>query len=226
MMEARKQVIAFPVSKTKKSTSSGWVLTPDKFLSDREYDRLVGHVRERRDAALHRGSSQAVRDCVLVVLLAKSGLRIGEAVQLTWGDLYLRSSDGKPPAILVRRGKGGKSRLVPIGDDLRRELKGWKKAVEAGELPVSDDDFVLTSQRGGQLTVSGAERIVSNAMKRAGITGKRNAHRLRHTYASRLYRASKDLRLVQKVLGHSRVDTTAIYADLFGEDVKGAVDQV
>ena len=71
-----------------------------------------------------------------------------------------------------------------------------------------------------------AERIVSNAMKRASITGRRNAHRLRHTYASRLYRASKDLRLVQKVLGHSRVDTTAIYADLFGEDVKGAVDQV
>ena len=113
-----------------------------------------------------------------------------------------------------------------IGNDLRRELKAWKQAAEARGLSTVKDDLVFTSQRGGQLTVSAGERIVGNAMKRTGITGKRNPHRLRHSYASRLYRSSRDLRLVQKLLGHVRVDSTAIYADLFGEDVKEAVDRV
>ena len=228
-MEPQKKIITFPAAKSpgkSKQKPSGWVLTPDKFLTDKEYDRLLGHVRERRDAALQRGSITAVRDCALVILLAKSGLRIGEAVSLIWSDLYLRSSDGKPPAVLVRRGKGGKSRLVPIGDDLRRELKSWRKAVEARELPTGDDDPVFTSQRGGALSVSGGERIVEGAMKRAGIAGKRNPHRLRHNYGARIYRATKDLRMVQKLLGHSRIDTTTIYAGLFGEDVKDAVERI
>jgi len=61
------------------------------------------------------------------------------------------------------------------------------------------------------------EYRVGNAMRRAAITGKRNPHRLRHSYASRVYRVSRDLRMVQKLLGHSRVDTTSIYADIFDE---------
>ena len=222
-MEARKKVIAFPKRKRK---PAAWVLTPEKFLTDREYDRLLACVRERRDAALQRGSLTAVRDCALVIVLAKSGLRIGEAVSLIWSDLYLWSSDGKPPAVLVRRGKGGKSRLVPIGDDLRREMKLWKKSSQARGHSTGDGDLVFTSQRGGQLTVSAGERIVGNAMRKAGISGKRNPHRLRHTYGARVYRVSRDLRMVQKLLGHSRVDTSAIYAGLFAEDVKDTVERV
>jgi integrase len=206
--------------------AKGWVVTPEKFLSDAEYERLLAHVRERRDAALQRGAIHAVRDAALVILLAKSGLRIGEAVALAWGDLQLRSAEGRPPAILVRHGKGGKTRLVAIGEELRRELKRWRQAAEARGQPTGEGDPVFPSQRGGPLSVSGAERIVSGAMARAAITGQRNPHRLRHTYASRLYRACRDLRLVQKLLGHSRVDTTAIYADLFAENVKAAVDKV
>ena len=52
-MEARKTIIEFPGTKPEKSRPKpAWVLTPEKFLSDREYDRLLAHVRERRDAAL------------------------------------------------------------------------------------------------------------------------------------------------------------------------------
>ncbi len=229
-MEAKAKVIAFPGETVKRQKShqkpKGWVLTPSKFLTDKEYDRLLKNVRERRDAALQRGTVTAARDCALVLLLAKSGLRIGEAIKLLWGDVHLRSADGRPPGILVRNGKGNKTRLVVIGEDLRRELKLWKQASEARNLSTGTGDHIFHSQRGGPLTVSGGERIVASAMKRAGITGKRNPHRLRHTYASRLYRATKDLRLVQKMLGHSRADTTAVYADLFCEEVKAAVDRI
>ena len=227
-MEASRKVI--PISRHVKERQpkrrQGWLLAPEKFLSDAEHDRLLAHVRERRDAALKRGATTAVRGAGLVILLAKSGLRIGEAAALTWGDLALRSQDGRPPAIMVRRGKRGKARLVPIGEDLRRELKLWRQAAEVRGLSVEDTATVFPSQRRGPLTVSGAERIVEGAMRRAGIAGKRNPHRLRHTYASRLYRACRDLRLVQKLLGHSRVDTTAVYADLFSEDVRAAVESV
>ena len=152
-MEAMKKVISFPAKKSgKKKKSQEWILTPDKFLTDKEYDRLLAHVRERRDAALQRGTFTAVRDCALVILLAKSGLRIGEALSLTWGDLHLKSTDGRPPAILVRNGKGGKSRLVVIGGDLRREMKLWKRSAEARGLSTGKEALVFTSQRGGQLT--------------------------------------------------------------------------
>ena len=90
-METKKTVIPFPESKTKKQKSSEWVLAPDKFLSDKEYDRLIAHVRERHGAALCRGSIHPVRDCVLVILLIKSGIRIGESVSLTWSDLFTTS---------------------------------------------------------------------------------------------------------------------------------------
>jgi integrase/recombinase XerC len=176
-------VIEFPAGKpAAERKAKAWIQSPDKFLTDREYDRLLGSVRERRDAALQRGAFTAIRDAALVITLAKSGLRIGEAVDLIWSDLHLRSSDGRPPAILVRNGKGGKSRLVVIGEDLRRELKQWREACEARGLPVGPDDLVFRSQRGSGLTVSGAERIISGAMARAGIAGKRNPHRLRHSY--------------------------------------------
>lgn len=204
----------------------GWVLTPEKFLSDSEYDRLLAHVRERRDAALLRGRIMAIRDAALIVTLAKTGLRIGEAVHLTWANIHLRSTDGRPPAVFVQRGKGGKARLVVIGEELRRELRAWRQAAEARDLSVADEAPVFPSQRGGPLTVSGGEKAVGQAMGRAGIPGRRNPHRLRHTYAARIYRATRDLRLVQKLLGHARADTSAIYAGLFDPDVREAVNKV
>lgn len=206
--------------------AGAWVLTPEKFLTDAEHDRLLVHVRERRDAALLRGGTMAVRDAALVVTLAKTGLRIGEAVALSWGNLHLRSTDGRPPAVFVRRGKGGKPRLVLIGDEFRRELRAWRQAADARGISTEPEAPVFPSQRGGALTVSGAERIVGKAMRRAGVQGRRNPHRLRHSYASRLYRESRDLRLVQKLLGHSRPDTTAIYAGIFDEDAREAVNRI
>ena len=79
---------------------------------------------------------------------------------------------------------------------------------------------------GGPLSVSGGERINAGAMRRAGIRGRRNPHRLRHSYASRLYRETRDLRMIQQQLGHSRGIPTCVYANLFAEDVKAAVPRV
>lgn len=74
---------------------------------------------------------------------------------------------------------------------------------------------------------SAIQKVVKKWMKEAGLPSHFSVHSLRHTYATRLYKASNhNLRLVQKQLGHSSVQTTQVYADVTDTDVEAAVEQL
>jgi integrase/recombinase XerD len=166
-------------------------------LSPAEAERLI-------DAA--RGTTpRALRDHALVELLYGAGLRVGETVALTKGDVDLE-------ARLVRVvGKGNKERVVPIGraaaEALRRYLSRGRPFLDARRRPE-----LFLNARGGALTRAGVFLIPRTLAGRAGLEPERvHPHVLRHSFATHLLEGGADLRSVQEMLGHADLATTELY---------------
>jgi site-specific recombinase XerD len=150
-------------------------------------------------------------------------LRVSELCALQIGDVFVADGRGD---VLVRRGKGGRSRLVAISTQLGEfvvKFISWK--ARAGQ---STDGTapLFTSQRWGHLTPSAVHRVWKAALVSAGLPSHYGVHATRHTFAVALYRATRDLRLVQRQLGHASVVTTTVYADLCDEDLRQGVEQL
>ncbi len=136
------------------------------------------------------------RDAALLELAYGGGLRVSELVGLDWSDLDLVSG-----TVVVRRGKGGRARRVPIGPVAAQALRGLRDA---------PDGPVFRGARGARLTDRVARRIVANAGLRAGLDGL-HPHTLRHSFATHLLDGGADLRAIQEMLGHSSLSTTQRY---------------
>jgi integrase/recombinase XerD len=166
-------------------------------LSPAEAERLI-------DAATGT-TPRALRDRALVELLYGGGLRVGEAVALTKGDVDL-------DARLVRAlGKGNKERVVPIGraaaDALRRYLSRGRPFLDSRRRPE-----LFLNARGGALTRAGVFLILRTLAGRAGLEPERvHPHLLRHSFATHLLEGGADLRSVQEMLGHADLATTELY---------------
>jgi len=150
-------------------------------------------------------------------LVTSSGLRVSEAANVRCGDLPASYGES---ALFVRDGKGAKSRTVQIPDALKRHLKQfivWKAS--RGE-PTGPDDYLFIGQR-GQWTAQAIQFLVKKYLKALGLyENEKSVHALRHSYAVEFYRQEKDLRALQKQLGHSSVQTTQIYADVTVQDIQ------
>lgn len=153
------------------------------------------------------------RDRALLEVLYASGARVSEAVGLT--------TDGLEPTLRVLRlfGKGGKTRMVPIGDRARDALTRW---IEQGRRRVPgalQRREVFLTHRGAPLDRTNAWRRVKAAALRAGLKARITPHVLRHSFATHLIEGGADLRSVQEMLGHASVQTTEVYTHLNHEHV-------
>lgn len=181
-----------------------WVLTPDKFLTKDELVGLLRTAEESRLRGVSRHQRQPVKDWMLVRLALLSGLRASEMSDLKVVDCFV--SYGRSE-IVVRRGKNGKSRVVKISPDLKRDIRWflrWKG--EQGEL--HPEAYLIKGHRKERVSRVGLYKRWKKLCP---------AHRLhdsRHTNATMLYEATTDLRFVQRQLGHSSPSITAIYADV------------
>ncbi|HBR10420.1 site-specific integrase [Candidatus Bipolaricaulota bacterium] len=212
-------------------------LTVEDFMTDAHVKRLKDLCRAAAAAHTHNknGNRQAMhsncarqanRDWAIIHLALDAGLRVSEICSLRIDDLLLESDY---PVVVVRNGKGDKKRGVMIGNSLRHHLNdflAWKK--KTGESIARNAYLFLSSRGGGRpLTRTAVYRIFKQKAQTAGLPPRFSIHSCRHTYASRLYRASAyNLRLVQKQLGHASVQTTQIYADVFDEDAHLAVNNL
>lgn len=145
----------------------------------------------------------AIRDRALLELLYSSGLRVSEVVSVSWNDLD--GSDGQ----LRVTGKGGKTRIVPVG----------RKAIEAlaslRELENPSPQSPIFSGRGGKpLSTNAVRARLKKRASEQGIWKRVYPHLLRHSCASHLLESSGDLRAVQELLGHADIGTTQIYTHL------------
>jgi integrase/recombinase XerD len=174
-----------------------------KSLQKREVDRLL---REAEKAGNKRNHA-------ILLLLRHTGLRVGELCNLRLADI--RTSERKG-SVLVR-GKGDKDRTVPLNHDVRAAVDAYL-AVR----PATSDDHLFLGQRGEPLQTDGVELIVRKLAKRAGLQDV-TPHILRHTFAKHVLDAGEDLATVSRLLGHERLETTAIYTEPTARDLEEAV---
>lgn len=154
----------------------------------------------------------ALRNKALVELFYGAGLRIGEIAGLNLKDIDLNQG-------YVRvTGKGRRQRIVPLGS---YALKAVKMYLEKGRpflKPNSEKLFL--NQRGEGLTSRGIRLIITNIVKKAGLSRKITPHTFRHSYATHLLEGGADIRSVQELLGHKRLSTTEIYTHLSQERLR------
>lgn len=204
---------------TKRLAASTWIVTPDKFLKPTEVAQLRAYLAVERTS----DDRNAVRNAAIVETLLGTGLRVSELCSLVVGDLFL---DGGAANVLVRHGKGGNARLVAISDQLAAYLRSfveWKG--EHGE-PIGSTSPLFLSERYGAITRSAIHRIWKDTLEGAGLPTRWGVHATRHSYAVEVYRKTRDLRLTQRLLGHSSPVVTTVYANLLDDDVRRGVEQI
>ncbi|MCJ8301704.1 site-specific tyrosine recombinase XerD, partial [Shewanella sp.] len=145
------------------------------------------------------------RDRAMLELLYATGLRVTELVSLTMEQLSLRQG-------LVRVvGKGGKERLVPLGELAVNEVEHYLEGARAELLKGKLSDVLFPSRRGQMMTRQTFWHRIKLYALRAGIVTHISPHTMRHAFATHLLNHGADLRVVQLLLGHSDLSTTQIY---------------
>jgi integrase/recombinase XerD len=122
---------------------------------------------------------------------------------------------------MVRQGKGAKDRTLWIGDEDLATLQSWRER-QARDVAGSPA-HVFTTLEGSPVSRRYVEAMVERYGVKAGIGKHVHPHMLRHSFATDMYRQTKDLLTTSKALGHARVATTEIYTHLVDEDVEAAM---
>jgi site-specific recombinase XerD len=183
---------------------------PEAILPPRRPRRLPDPPRtaqiEQSLEGLEGDGPLALRNRTLVELVYSAGLRSAEAVALDVGDVDFEQE-------LIRiRGKGGKERVVPLGEEagwwLAQYLEHARPQLAAGAASA-----LFLSVRGRRLDTSTVRRISPHP------------HRLRHAFATHLLEGGADLRTIQELLGHSSLSTTQIYSHVDGKRLRRVYDR-
>jgi site-specific recombinase XerD len=163
-----------------------------------EVERLIEHVEG--------DSPLALRNRALLELVYSGGLRSAEAVGLDLADVDFERES------LHVHGKGGKDRVVPLGEEaahhLSRYIRDGRPALAAGAV-----DALFLSARGRRLDTSTLRRLV------------RKPHRLRHAFATHLLEGGADLRTIQELLGHASLSTTQVYSHVDARRLRRVYDR-
>ena len=183
---------------------------PDAALAPRRPRRLPDAPKAAEIEALLEladgDSPLALRNRALLETLYSGGLRSAEAVGLDLADV-----DFEREALHIR-GKGGKERVVPLGEEaahhLARYLRDGRPVLARGTV-----DALFLSARGRRLDTSTIRRLI------------RHPHRLRHAFATHLLEGGADLRTIQELLGHSSLSTTQVYSHVDARRLRRVYDR-
>jgi len=148
----------------------------------------------------------STRDKAILELFYSSGLRLRELVGLD-----LPSLDLQDRTVRVD-GKGGRTRIVPVGRFAAAALAAWLR--ERATLPKRLDAAVFVGRSGRRLTPRAVQLRVNTWARRMGLEMHVHPHMFRHSFATHLLESSTDLRGVQELLGHADISTTQIYTHL------------
>ncbi len=183
---------------------------PDAALAPRRPRRLPDAPKQAEVEAIvdavDRDGPLGLRDRALVELVYSAGLRSAEAVGLDLGDV-----DFEQELVHVREGKGGKDRVVPLGEEAGALVSRYVHEARP-LLARGAENALFISARGRRLDTSTLRRLVPHP------------HRLRHAFATHLLEGGADLRTIQELLGHSSLSTTQMYSHVDAKRLRRVYD--
>ena len=185
-----------------------------KFLSQKE-------VRQLLDVAHVSSNAKGKRNKALLELLYATGLRVSELVSLPLAAV------GRDKPIVIVIGKGGRERMVPIGEPARVAVREYMQ-VRSVFIPSGNSvsTWLFPSRsKSGHLSRDGFTKILKELALLAGLEpSKVSPHVLRHSFASHLLANGADLRSLQQMLGHADISTTQIYTHVLDERLRNLVE--
>ncbi|MGQ9660428.1 MAG: site-specific tyrosine recombinase XerD [Thermochromatium sp.] len=177
-----------------------------KSLSEAEVEALL-QAPDTQEARGHR-------DRTMLEVLYACGLRVSELVSLTPSQVSLTQG------VVRLLGKGGKERLIPLGEDACDWLRDYVRGPRLDILGGRVSDFLFPTRRSDCMTRQAFWQLIKRYAIQAGITKPLSPHTLRHAFATHLLNHGADLRVVQMLLGHSDLSTTQIYTHVARERLK------
>jgi integrase/recombinase XerD len=177
------------------------------FLTEQEQKKLLDVFNERYI------TSQ--RNKTICLLFLKAGLRVSELINLEWKNIDLLSG-----RVTVLAGKGDKDRILFVSEETLNTLVSWK---ERQFNTWGKSNYVFSNRYCKKLVQRDVRQMVGVYAKKAEIDKNVSPHTLRHSFATELLRKSKNIRLVQKALGHSDLSTTMIYTHIVDNDFEKAL---
>jgi integrase/recombinase XerD len=178
------------------------------FLSLDEVERLLRQP--------HLDTPRGLRDVAMLETLYATGLRVSELVTLSMSDLHLTEGWIKV------RGKGGKERLLPLGEPAIERVQAYLASAREQLMRGLRTTQVFVNGRGGGMTRQGFWKLLRAYARQAGITKPLSPHTMRHSFATHLLERGADLRAVQQMLGHSDISTTQIYTHVLEARLRSA----
>jgi integrase/recombinase XerD len=142
---------------------------------------------------------QNVKHKLMMGLMYSSGLRVSEAVSVK-----VKNFDFSGKLLFVRGAKGAKDRTTILSEKIAGALEKYVKNKKS-------DDYVFESARDSKLTERTAQKVFSEALKNSGVKKCASCHSLRHSFATHLLESGTDIRYIQALLGHAKLETTQIY---------------
>jgi integrase/recombinase XerD len=191
------------------SSPKTWLNLP-KFLTVPEVETLLRQPDEKEPGGL--------RDRAMLEVLYATGLRVSEITGLKPGDINIAEG------YVVCRGKGGKERVVPVGETAVAAVRRYLNEVRPALDKKSSEALFLT-RRGDPFTRQGFWKMLAGHARRAGLSAEVSPHVLRHSFATHLLERGADLRSVQLMLGHSQITTTQIYTHVTRERLRQVYDK-
>lgn len=156
-------------------------------------------------AAPDTGTDLGLRDRAMLELMYAAGLRVSELVRAGYAQVNLRQG------VVVVVGKGGRERLVPVGEAAVDWLQRYVRRARPALLDNRPCEALFVTRRGRAMTRQNVWHMIRRYATMAGVRGQVSPHGLRHAFATHLLNHGADLRVVQMLLGHADLSTTQIY---------------
>ncbi|HEX5822612.1 MAG TPA: tyrosine recombinase [Solirubrobacterales bacterium] len=186
---------------------------PADLVATPKQDRKLPRVLSREEMqnlldGIPAGTPLEMRDRAMLELAYSCGLRAEEVV-----NLKMDSPDFDGERLRIE-GKGGKTRLVPMGEPAQAALTRYLERGRRTLVGVGSEDALLVSKSGRRLHPSDVRRRLERWVREAAIAGGVSPHALRHSFATHLLEGGADLRSIQELLGHASLSTTQVYTQV------------
>ncbi len=183
------------------------VLNRSIYIPRPKRNRKLPEILTKDEISRMISSTLNIKHKLILKILYGCGLRVSEIVSLKKEDINFQEG-----LIHIRLAKGKKDRFVNLPKSLKEDVESYCR--------LNNSDILFPSNRGGKLTTATIQAIVEKSAEKAGIQKNVYPHLLRHSFATHLLEQGTDLRLIQKLLGHSDIKTTQLYLQVSQQSIK------